>query len=84
LVSAVLFALTIGIDPIGVTVRDLEQSRRFVCACLGWRVAGENAAYPAVFASDGHDRVTLRQGEAPESCVAFDHRRNVGLYPLHF
>jgi catechol 2,3-dioxygenase-like lactoylglutathione lyase family enzyme len=75
-------ALTIGVDHVGLTVRDLEQSRRFFCDCLGWSVVGENPAYPAVFVSDGHGRVTLWQVENPEDCVPFDRRRNVGLHHL--
>jgi catechol 2,3-dioxygenase-like lactoylglutathione lyase family enzyme len=74
--------LTVGFDHVGLTVRDLEQSRRFFCECLGWQVVGENKAYPAVFVSDGHDRVTLWQAEAPDDCVAFDRRRNIGLHHL--
>jgi catechol 2,3-dioxygenase-like lactoylglutathione lyase family enzyme len=75
-------ALTTGIDHIGLTVRDLEQSRRFFCECLGWQVVGENATYPAVFVSDGHDRITLWQVQAPEACVGFDRRSNIGLHHL--
>jgi catechol 2,3-dioxygenase-like lactoylglutathione lyase family enzyme len=74
--------LTIGVDHVGLTVRNLEQSRRFFCDCLGWQVVGENATYPAVFVSDGQDRVTLWQVDAPENCVAFDRRRNIGLHHL--
>jgi catechol 2,3-dioxygenase-like lactoylglutathione lyase family enzyme len=60
-------ALTVGVDHVGLTVRDLEQSRRFFCECLGWHVVGENPAYPAVFVADGHDRVTLWQVDGPET-----------------
>lgn len=73
---------TLGIDHIGLAVRDLETTRRFFCDCLGWTVVGSNPTYPAVFVSDGHDRVTLWQVEAPESCAPFNRRRNLGLHHL--
>jgi lactoylglutathione lyase len=74
--------LTRGIDHVGLTVPDLEQSRRFFCECLGWTVLGENSSYPAVFVTDGHDLVTLWQAESSQSFVAFDRRKNVGLHHL--
>ena len=52
----------------------------FSCECLGWEVVGENAAYPAVFVSDGTTRLTLWQ--ADEGHVAFDRRKNLGLHHL--
>jgi catechol 2,3-dioxygenase-like lactoylglutathione lyase family enzyme len=75
-------AATVGIDHIGLTVSDLERTRSFFCDCLGWHVFGQNPAYPAVFVTDGHDRVTLWQAETPDTCVPFDRRRNVGLHHL--
>jgi catechol 2,3-dioxygenase-like lactoylglutathione lyase family enzyme len=74
--------LTAGIDHVGLTVHDLEQSQRFFCECLGWQVVGGNPAYPAVFVSDGGVRLTLWQVDGPESCVTFDRRRNIGLHHL--
>jgi catechol 2,3-dioxygenase-like lactoylglutathione lyase family enzyme len=74
--------LTLGVDHVGLTVRDLQQTRRFFCECLGWRVVGENPSYPAAFVSDGQDRVTLWQVTEPEECAPFDRRRNLGLHHL--
>lgn len=71
---------TLGVDHVGLTVSDIERSRRFFVECLGWKVVGENPAYPAVFVSDGTTRVTLWQ--ADDDHVAFDRRRNVGLHHL--
>jgi catechol 2,3-dioxygenase-like lactoylglutathione lyase family enzyme len=71
-----------GIDHAGLTVSDLDASRRFFVDCLGWQVVGENPAYPAVFVSDGVTRVTLWQVEVPGQHVAFDRRKNVGLHHL--
>jgi catechol 2,3-dioxygenase-like lactoylglutathione lyase family enzyme len=73
---------TLGIDHVGLTVRDLETTRRFFCECLGWNVVGGRPAYPALFVSDGQDLVTLWQVEAPESCAPFNRRANLGLHHL--
>jgi catechol 2,3-dioxygenase-like lactoylglutathione lyase family enzyme len=73
---------TYGIDHVGLSVRDLESTRRFFCDCLGWRVVGERADYPAVFVSDKHSVVTLWQVETPGNAIAFDRRANVGLHHL--
>jgi catechol 2,3-dioxygenase-like lactoylglutathione lyase family enzyme len=73
---------TFGVDHVGLSVRDLESTRRFFCDCLGWRVIGERPDDPAAFVSDGQDMVTLWQVEAPDRAVAFDRRANVGLHHL--
>ena len=73
---------TCGVDHVGLSVRGLESSRRFFCDCLGWRVVGERAEYPAVFVSDSQLIVTLWRVEAPDQAVAFDRRTNVGLHHL--
>jgi catechol 2,3-dioxygenase-like lactoylglutathione lyase family enzyme len=73
-------ALTLGIDHLGLTVSDLELTRRFFVDCLGWKVVGENPAYPAVFVADGHSRLTLWQSDKSDGCAAFDRRKNVGLH----
>jgi catechol 2,3-dioxygenase-like lactoylglutathione lyase family enzyme len=74
--------LTIGVDHVGLAVKDLALSRSFFCECLGWKVLGENPNYPASFVSDGSAVVTLWQVEDRENCVPFDRRRNVGLHHL--
>jgi catechol 2,3-dioxygenase-like lactoylglutathione lyase family enzyme len=75
---------TCGVDHVGLSVLDLESTRRFFCDCLGWCVVGERPEYPAEFVSEGHPTVTLWQVEAPERAVAFDRRTNVGLHHLAF
>lgn len=74
--------LTIGVDHVGLTVRQLEATRQFFCDCLGWKVVGGNPSYPAVFVSDGQARVTLWQVQQPDTCTPFDRRRNLGLHHL--
>jgi catechol 2,3-dioxygenase-like lactoylglutathione lyase family enzyme len=73
---------TCGVDHVGLSVRDLASTRKFFCDCLGWRVVGERADYPAAFVSDGHDVVTLWQVESSSKAVPFDRRANVGLHHL--
>ena len=75
---------TRGVDHVGLSVRDLDSTRRFFCDCLGWRVIGERPDYPAVFVSDGHQMVTLWRVEAPDRAVAFNRRANIGLHHLAF
>jgi catechol 2,3-dioxygenase-like lactoylglutathione lyase family enzyme len=73
---------TCGVDHVGLSVSDLESTRKFFCDCLGWRVIGERPDYPAVFVSDGHGIVTIWQVESPSKAIAFDRRANVGLHHL--
>ena len=77
-----LKAGTCGVDHVGLSIRDLVSTRKFFCDCLGWRVVGERADYPAEFVSDGHGIVTLWQVESPSAAVSFDRRANVGLHHL--
>ena len=62
---------TSGVDHVGLSVRDLESTRRFFCDCLGWRVVGERLEYPAAFVSDGQQIVTLWRVEAPDQATSF-------------
>ena len=75
-------SLTRGIDHVGLTVRDLTQTKDFFVECLGWKQVGEKPDYPAVFVSDGHLLVTLWQRKSDDSPVDFDRRSNVGLHHL--
>jgi catechol 2,3-dioxygenase-like lactoylglutathione lyase family enzyme len=74
--------LTIGVDHVGLTVKDLASALSFFCDCLGWKVVGENPSYPAAFVSDGNAIVTLWQVEDPKTCVPFERRQNLGLHHL--
>ena len=75
-------ALTRGIDHIGLTVRDLAQTRDFFEKCLGWKVVGERPEYPAAFVSDGHITLTLWQVKNTDAIVEFDRKANIGLHHL--
>ena len=73
---------TIGLDHVGLSVRDLEGAKSFFCEGLGWRVVGERNEYPAAFVSDGASVLTLWQVQSPSEAPPFDRRANVGLHHL--
>ena len=73
---------TLGIHHMGLTVPDVEQTRRFFTELLGFAQVGERPDYPAVFLSDGAAMVTLWQAEDPKRAVPFDRKKSVGLH--HF
>lgn len=75
-------SLTVGIDHVGLTVRDLTSTRDFFINCLGWKQVGERPEYPAVFVSDGKVMLTLWDVKNRESLVEFDRKTNVGLHHL--
>ena len=77
-------ALTRGVHHAGLTVPDLNATRRFFTDALGFQQVGEVADYPAVFLSDGSVMVTLWQAEDPDHASAFDRHRNIGLHHLAF
>lgn len=74
--------LTLGIDHIGLTVRDLNLTRDFFISCLGWTQVGEKPDYPAAFVSDGHIMLTLWEVQNQPARVEFDRKTNVGLHHL--
>ena len=75
-------ALTLGVDHVGLAVRDLERTRDFFVRVLGFRVVGERPDYPAVFVSDGTVMITLWRVSDPASARAFDRHAQVGLHHL--
>ena len=75
-------SLTLGVDHIGLTVRDLNLSRDFFINCLGWIQIGERPNYPAAFVSDGQITLTLWEVKNQNTTVAFDRKTNVGLHHL--
>lgn len=75
-------AKTQGAHHIGLTVPDLGAAKSFFVDALGFTQVGEKPDYPAVFVSDGEVMITLWQVEDPDSAVAFDRRRVIGLHHL--
>ncbi|MDJ0612124.1 MAG: VOC family protein [Rhizobiaceae bacterium] len=74
-------AKTLGIDHLGLTVRDLEKTATFFCDCLGWKEVGGKPDYPSKFISDGSSVLTLWQVHN-EAAQPFDRRANIGLHHL--
>ena len=75
-------ARTQGVHHVGLTVPELAAARVFFIDGLGFEQVGEVPDYPAAFLSDGTTMITLWQAEDPESAVAFDRRRVIGLHHL--
>lgn len=74
--------LTVGIDHVGLTVRDLGVTRDFFVNCLGWTQVGERPSYPAAFVSDGHVMLTLWEVTDQPNRTEFDRKTNVGLHHI--
>ncbi len=74
--------ITRGVHHIGLTVPDLEQTRKFFLETLGYDQVGDVPDYPAVFLSDGTIMITLWQATDPASAVPFDRKNVIGLHHL--
>lgn len=75
---------TEGVNHIGLAVKNLEASAAFFTETLGWRQAGGDPEYPAIFVTDGKAFVTLWRVTDPDTAVAFNRKNNVGLHHLAF
>lgn len=71
---------THGINHLGLTVLDLEETTRFFVEALGWTEAGRDPAYPRTLVTDGVARLTLWQVDRALRVEPFDRRKNVGLH----
>ena len=75
-------AVTRGAHHIGLTVPNLDTTRKFFIDTLGYEQVGEIADYPAVFLSDGSIMITLWQASDPVNAVPFDRKNVIGLHHL--
>ena len=73
--------LTKGIDHLGLTVPDLDQTVSFFVNCLGWQEVGGKPDYPSKFISDGSSVLTIWQAQTGNP-IRFDRKTNLGLH--HF
>ena len=73
--------LTKGIDHLGLTVPDLDQTVSFFVNCLGWQEVGGKPDYPSKFISDGSSVLTIWQAQTSNP-IRFDRKTNLGLH--HF
>jgi catechol 2,3-dioxygenase-like lactoylglutathione lyase family enzyme len=75
-------AITHGAHHIGLTVLNLEQTRKFFTETLDYDQVGDVPDYPAVFLSDGNLMITLWQATDPDNAVPFDRKNVIGLHHL--
>lgn len=80
--ATVASPVTEGMNHIGLAVTKLEASSNFFIDTLGWKKAGGQPDYPAIFVTDGKAFVTLWQIPEPAEAIQFDRRKNVGLHHL--
>ena len=73
-------AQTCGINHLGLTVRDLDQTTAFFVEVLGWAEIARDPDYPRSTVTDGEARLTLWQADMSAPIVAFDRRSNIGLH----
>ncbi len=76
--------LTQGVEHVGLTVRNVEESAAFFIDVLGFKKIGEKPDYPAVFVTDGTTKITLWQAKDASSATPFDRNNNIGLHHLAF
>ncbi|WP_262694071.1 VOC family protein [Kordiimonas aquimaris] len=74
--------VTLGVNHIGLAVKDLEASAAFFIDTLGWRKAGGVEDYPAIFVTDGNMFLTLWRVTDPATSNDFNRKNNVGLHHL--
>ena len=73
---------TCGINHLGLSVLDLNQSARFFIDALGWTESGRDDSYPRTAVTDGHVRLTLWEVDHRLAVEQFNRRKNVGLHHL--
>lgn len=76
-------AHTTGLNHLGLTVRDLDQTTRFFNEVLGWSETARDPVHPRTTVTDGVARLTLWQADQTAP-VAFDRRANIGLHHVAF
>ena len=74
--------VTRGTHHIGLTVPNLDATRKFFLDTLGYDQVGEVPDYPAVFLSDGSIMITLWQATDPAIAEPFDRKNVIGLHHL--
>ena len=73
-----------GINHLGLSVKNLDQTRDFFTDCLGWEESGRDDSYPRCAVGDGKVRLTLWQVDHALDVQDFQFRRNVGLHHVAF
>lgn len=73
---------TKGINHLGLTVRDLDQTTAFFTDVLDWKLLAKDEAYPRTTVTDGTARLTLWQADRSRPMTDFDRKTNIGLHHL--
>jgi len=71
-----------GVDHLGLTVSNLDSSKVFFTDVLGFKVLGNDPAYPAYFLSNNKITITLWRVKKADKRVEFNRAENVGLHHL--
>ncbi len=74
-------AKTQGLNHLGLTVRDLDQTTDFFVDVLGWDVTARDESYPRTTVTDGSLRLTLWQVQT-DTPAPFDRKIGLGLHHL--
>lgn len=73
---------TNGINHLGLTVRNLDETVAFFVTGLGWTEGPRDDSYPRSSVSDGCCRLTLWQANQSPAPRSFDRKTNIGLHHL--
>jgi len=73
---------TQGINHLGLSVKNLDQTVSFFVDCLGWEESGRDESYPRSAVGDGSVRLTLWEVDHSLPVNDFQFRQNIGLH--HF
>jgi lactoylglutathione lyase len=71
---------TQGLNHLGLSVKDLDQTVAFFTRCLGWEESGRDDSYPRSAVGDDNIRLTLWQVDQDLAVNDFHFRQNVGLH----
>ena len=75
-------ALTSGINHLGLTVLDIQQTADFFVRVLNWSQGETDPSYPKTSVSDGKTRLTLWERKAGHPPLPFDRHTYIGLHHL--
>jgi catechol 2,3-dioxygenase-like lactoylglutathione lyase family enzyme len=74
-------AKTTGLNHLGLTVRDLDQTTEFFVDVLGWDLTARDESYPRTTVTDGSLRLTLWQVQS-DTPIPFNRKTGLGLHHL--
>ena len=70
-------AETAGLNHLGLSVHDLDQTTAFFTTVLGWQEIARDDSYPRNSITDGRLRLTLWQVNRDMQVTGFDRRTNI-------